>query len=442
MLGEYNYPKVLIISHEVINLDTSVGKTLHSYFSEWPKEKLCQIYLHLEIPTTHKCEKYFRITDFDILKSLNLFIKPGRVFDKDDINENLKTARADVGMKKKIYQKGRQRKNWMFILRNMLWGIGTWKNKKLIEWVENNRPDVIFLPTSDYLFPYSIAQFISKKFNIPIVVCVFDDYYFGKINRSGILNKINIYFLRKKTEKIFNKAKFILYNQPKMQQLYSSKFKVKNNIFYVSSEENTKKEEDNKKIKISYIGTLGLGRNKSILDIGRALMKVRPSIEYCVDVYSQETDQKKIEKMTLENGINFMGGISSEEVKNVIAKSEVLILPESFEKRYFGRIEYALSTKIPEYLGSNRCILAYGPKNAGSIQYLLDNDVACVVTNKKDLEDCIKEIISDKVKRNNIVKKQYKLYKKNHTFERNSRILRNAFYTALDLKETYKNYFE
>lgn len=432
MSDKYNYPKVLIVSHEVINLDTSVGKTLYSYFSEWPKEKLCQIYLHLEIPTTNKCEKYFRITDFDILKSLSLFVKPGEIFGKEDINENLKTARADIGIKKKIYQKGMQKKNWMFILRNMIWGIGTWKNKKLIEWILNNRPDVIFLPTSDYLFPYSIAQFISKKFNIPIVVCVFDDYYFGKINRNGILNKINIYFLRKKIEKIFDRANYVLYNQPKMQLLYSSKFKVANDVFYVSSKENVKEEIHDKKFKISYIGNLGLGRDKAILDIGMALIKVRPSIEYCIDVYSQEIDNRKLEKLTLDNGINFMGAISSEEVKDVISKSEILILPESFEEKYFGRIEYALSTKIPEYLGSNRCILAYGPKNAGSIQYLLDNDVACVVTDKKDLAECLRKLIYDKDKRKNIVKKQYKLYKKNHIFERNSEILKNALYTALD----------
>ena len=72
------FPKVLIVSHEVINKNTSVGKTLFQYFEKWPQGKLSQLYFHSEIPTTTICKQYYRITDFDIIKSLFPFKQIGR----------------------------------------------------------------------------------------------------------------------------------------------------------------------------------------------------------------------------------------------------------------------------------------------------------------------------------------------------------------------------
>ena len=68
--------KVLIVSHNVLGLDGNMGKTLHAYFQDWKTEDLCQLYFHSEVPTTHLCEEYFRITDFDLVNALRLH-RPG-----------------------------------------------------------------------------------------------------------------------------------------------------------------------------------------------------------------------------------------------------------------------------------------------------------------------------------------------------------------------------
>ena len=424
------YPSVLIVAHEVINKTTSVGKTLYQYFSNWPVDKISELYFHSEIPTTHTCERYYRITDFDMLKSVIPFRNTGTIFEKEDIDENLVSARVDVGTEKLIYQAGSKKKPWMFTCRNLLWRLNTWKNRKLDSWIEEVKPEVIFFPTSDYTFPYEIVEYISKKFNIPVVTCVFDDYYYSAINKNTFLNKLNIHFLHKKIKCCMDNSSFILYNQPKMQRLYQKDFgKVPNDVFFMSTAISNAKEKDNNPIIISYFGSLGLGRHEAIFDIGNILKEITPDANIFIDVYSAESDANVLSLLVPENRIRFRGSISAKEVEEVVLNSNVLLLPESFNDRYLGRIEYALSTKVPDYLGSNRCILAYGPEAAGSIGYLKESGLDSVAVNIDDLKAILIKLIEDSGFRREMAQKQIELAKKNHSSKVNHEVLLKALST-------------
>lgn len=393
------FPKVLIVSHEVINKNTSVGKTLFQYFEKWPQGKLSQLYFHSEIPTTTICKQYYRITDFDIIKSLFPFKLEGREIKPCEIDEERKNARTDEGISKKIYRLGQKKNSLMFPLRDLLWGLNKWKTKELKDWVGKNKPDVIFFLTSDYQFPYAVLTYILKHFGIPVVVCVFDDYYYGTIMKKNIVSNIYVNNLRKKIRKTLNSSKFILYNQPKMEALYHKNFLVPSDILYVSASQSYSVEKDNQSIIISYFGSLGLGRADTILSIGAVIEEVLPDINIRIDVYSSESDNYIINKLRKNKRIHFYGSISSEEVNKKIDDSNVLLLPESFDTRYKGRIEFALSTKVPEYLGSNRCILAYGPLYAGTMEYLYKNNVGVVCISKEELKVALKNVIIDELAR-------------------------------------------
>jgi len=424
------YPHVLIISHEVINMTTNVGKTLYQYFDGWPTDKLSEIYFHSEVPTTHLCEQYFRITDFDVLKSLNPFYKPGTEFKKEDIQEELQFARVDKGFQSFVYQKGTKKKDWMFLGRNCLWGLGTWKTKKLDEWIKRIKPDVIFFPTSDYVFAYRVVEYISQKNSLPVVVCVYDDYYFGQINKDTLLNKYNQRKLKKHLKFVFDNASFALYNQPKMHKLYQREFGLPSDVFYVYADCSDKEEQNKKHIVISYFGGLGLGRLDSIIEIGRALEEVDVGGDVQINIYSAEKDKDVTQRMSDSARLCFRGSVPSQEVLRLVNESNILLLPESFEPQYLGRIEYALSTKISEYLASNRCILAYGPQEAGTIGYLKEHGVGCVVTDYESMKEKLQEILVSAEKRKEYVAGQLLLAKQNHSRSRNHNALKNAILTA------------
>ena len=64
------YPRVLIVSHTVLAKNTSMGKTMDTYFSGWPRDRIAQLYIQSEVPTDPLCANYFRFTDPDALKSI------------------------------------------------------------------------------------------------------------------------------------------------------------------------------------------------------------------------------------------------------------------------------------------------------------------------------------------------------------------------------------
>ena len=57
------YPRVLIVSHTVLAKNTSMGKTMDTYFSGWPRDRIAQLYIQSEVPTDPLCANYFRFTD-------------------------------------------------------------------------------------------------------------------------------------------------------------------------------------------------------------------------------------------------------------------------------------------------------------------------------------------------------------------------------------------
>ncbi len=431
MCSENNtYPHVLIVAHEVINTTTNVGKTLYQYFNGWPTDKLSELYFHSEVPTTHLCEQYFRITDFDVIKSLNPFYKPGTEYKSEHIQDELQFARVDKGFQSFVYQKGTKKKDWMFLGRNCLWGLGTWKTKKLDDWIKRINPDVIFFPTSDYVFAYKIVEYLSKKYSLPVVICVYDDYYFGQINKDTLLNRYNQRELKKHLKFVFDHMDFALYNQPKMRALYQQEFGLPSDVFYVYADCSDHEERSDGKTVISYFGGLGLGRLDSIIEIGNALDEVDIDGDTQINIYSAEKDKEVIQRINNSARLSFRGSVPAQEVVRLVKESNILLLPESFDPQHLGRIEYALSTKIPEYLASNRCILAYGPEAAGTIGYLKESGVGGVSTDYDDMKEKLREFLVSKDKRKECVAGQMLLAKKNHSYSRNHAVLKNAFLYA------------
>lgn len=429
---KWEYPKALIVSHNVLGINESMGKTLYTYFENWPKNKLCQLYFHSEVPTTHLCEQYFRVADVDLLHALRKLKKAGTVLTEKDVEEDRITTRTDTGQTAKLYQKGRARKPWMYLARNFLWKLGLWKSKQLDQWIRECSPEVIFYASGDYTFSYEIALYISKKYNLPLVISVVDDYYFQRPLDRGLLAGWNTWRFRKIMEKAMAYAKAAFYIHPVMERMYREKFPLHSAVLYKNTPICESGEPENEAVRIAYFGSLGLQRNDSLVEIGRTIRKLIPDGSVLLDVYSSESRPEVLEHLVEENGIRFRGQVSADEVVRLQAENNILVFAESAAPELTERLRCSLSTKIPEYLGSNRCMLAYGPIEAGSISYLLENHVACVATNQKQLENCLREILFFADARRDYAKRQMELAHKNHGQERNHQVLKDIIQAAVN----------
>ena len=167
--------------------------------------------------------------------------------------------------------------------------------------------------------------------------------------------------------------------------------------------------------------------------MGRALkaLDCAGKPEY-IDVYSAESRPEILADLTEENGIKFHGKIGADEVLRVMGSSLAVIHTESFDEGTRKSVAYSVSTKIADSLASGTPILAYGPKEIASIEYLNENDAAFCITDKKDLEAGLKELIENENKRKQIVANALALAKKNHDSKTNCQMIKNtlANYTS------------
>ena len=416
--------KVLVISHNSLSQTSNMGRTLSGFLKGIPTENLAQLYLHTEVPTTDICTNYYRVTDFDMIKKRKKDI--GTVFGENDIKKDLKSERVDEGKEAQIYSFGRKRKPYMYVGRNLLWSTKKWKNEKLLNWVKAFSPDVIFFASGDYVFSYKIAMELAEACDIPIVTYVCDDYYFLKRKSMSPLYYINRIWYKKTLNKLFSKHKNIISICDKITTDYSKEFGVISDTIMTSSQVIPFENKETDGVVVSYLGILGYNRHIPLIEIGKALKNVSEG-KIMIDVYSAENRTEILNMLTSENGINFCGSVSYDRVKEIMENSDILIHTESMDKENREKVKYSVSTKIADTLSCGRCLFAYGPSDVASIEYLKDNDCACVVTESDDLNNRLKEIIENTQKRQQYIDKALEIAKEKHNIDKNAEVVQRIF---------------
>lgn len=345
------------------------------------------------------------------------FKKPGKALNENDIKLNTSSSRVDTGIVADIYRVGRKRKPYMYFLRNLLWSTNKWKTKKLVKWIGGFKPDVVFYTAGDYSFSIKIALEICKLKNIPMVVFFSDDYYFCNTQKGSLLNWFNRKIYKDEFLNMFSYLSYFIAASDKMQREYSKEFNKPGYELMTSTNVNSMMSFSNN-IKISYIGNMGLDRWKPLVEIGKCLK----NMGQVLDVYSDENRKSVIEQLNAENGIKFHGVVPSSEVKEIIKSSTIIIHVESMDRINREKTRYSMSTKIAESLGSGVCLFAYGPEDVSSIEYLVKNDVACVVTDKYDLQGKLREILNCGELRAKYIKNALQLANKRHNFDINTQL--------------------
>lgn len=301
--------------------------------------------------------------------------------------------------------------------------MSAWNNKLFKKWLDDFHPDLVFFASGDYSFIYRIAYKIAKKRNIPLVVSCMDDYYFNNHNRNKLFGGFTHNLFMKQVKKTMSYAQTVFCICEKMSRDYSKLFHIDCYTLHTPSTIKGPLAGETKN-KISYIGNLGYQRYFQLVQIGKALKELNlPEGPSVIDVYSSESSEEILKYLAEENGIKFHGQIPFDEVKGVIAESLAVIHTESFDEDIANSVRYSVSTKIADSLASGTCILAYGPKDIASIEYLAENNAAFVIDNPESLKSKLYEFIFDQEQRHRIQDNALKLAKENHDIKINTRFL-------------------
>ena len=398
--------RVLVISNNCFSKTNSNGRTLGNLFYSYDKDKLAQFYISGNIDTDF-CNNYFNVTDNDVINSLLLH--------KKKMNNKVENVASS-----------KSRNCINMILRNFIWNLGFWKNKELLKWLDDFNPECILIQVGDCAFMIKFALWCAKRFNAKLFIFNSEGYYFKDYNyfRDGhdMLYKFFISNYKKWFKRIIKQAECSIYLCDQLKEDYDEEFHKKSIVIYNSSSlELPPITFDNFPV-FSYIGNLGLGRDQSLCDVADEIQNIDKLLK--INVYGT-AEEETVKLFESHEGIIYHGPINYDEVKLVMSASHVLLHVESFDSFYVNDTKYGFSGKIADILASKRLFFVYAPESIACVKYLRNNRIALVATNRAELVDCLKTILS-KENIDGIVSKQTSVFLSNHSRAKNEEIMQSV----------------
>jgi hypothetical protein len=409
------YPRILVVSNNSFSDSTNNGKTLASFFDNYPAENIAQLYFNSELPNITRYNNYYRITDVDVIKSI--LNKNNICGSRIDLEYDLKTMvpeEKNVALVDKL-----KNYNIARLVREFFWKSKKWKSKSLEQWLEEFNPEVVFLCAGDSGFAYDITNYVQDKFKTKSVIYVTDDYVLPRKTLSA--------FWWYRRNKIFNKMKtavqksdlFITISQ-QMREVYKDLL-GKDSMLAVNMTESMKDSSitrmNKKKITLIYAGGLHYKRYTTLNLLAKSLKKYNDDPlnkqKVFLKIYSGQEINRKIEKyINVKGASEFCGRLNPTELKKVLNSCDIPVHVESFDDKSIESTRLSISTKIPEYLSLGKPVLAIGPNQVSSMQYL--DGCACCITNRSTIHSEIIKFLSDIDLQRELSQKALLKYEKYH----------------------------
>ena len=210
----------------------------------------------------------------------------------------------------------------------------------------------------------------------------------------------------------------MMYSCKKLQDDYGKEFPLPSEVIYTTSNNIAMPEYCSKRkgkdIVISYIGTLGYGRHKTLINLGEELNRRKQGV--FINVYGKCSDE--IASLFKESvGIKYHGLIPFSEVGGKIENSDILLHAEGFEPRCHEMLRYGFSTKIADSLMSGRCFVLVAPNDVACYEYINENIPGSAASSIQEAGDIIERLIDDVNYRKELARKGHEVALRNHNPE-------------------------
>jgi len=426
-------PKVLSISLSTWRKDSGIH-TQTDLFKLYDKDRVAQIYTKSDLPNTDVCDNFFRISENEIIKSVYKRNKVGkRVFNSVELDDETKKA---VQAEKELYTKAHKKKSWlMTLIREYVWMLGRWKTKELDKFIEEENPDVYFVPIYPVAYMGKIQLHILKKHPKPYVCYLADDNYSYKPCGKNLFALWHRHMLRRVVKKLAkNCTEMFTITKTEAEdtdKLFGTKSIVlTKGINYEGLEYEEKTVSS--PVRMVYTGNLFIGRANSLVEISKAMEKINKDEErVTLDIYSPTVMDDKTMEYLNSNGCHFKGSVPKSEIDAIQKNADVVVFVESLEKEHRFDARLSFSTKLTDYFKNGKCIFAIGDKTIAPIVYLRDNDCAIISNEYSEIEGQLRYLLDNQEKINEYGKKAFDCGRKNHNEEDIKRIFTETFVKAV-----------
>lgn len=414
--------RILLISHNALSFHNNNGKTLASIFEGWNPNSLAHLYFNNETPESSCFKNFFKVTDIDVLKAFACMgtRSVGTVVVATGGSSKLDVQAKDSGQ---FFSYVRSNESIKLLLRDVIFSSGLWFSPCLRQWLSLFNPESIFFLGGNSVFSFLVSRKIANFFKVPFDVYITDDYILNA-NPHGLLENFNYKRLCRVYRDAFANARHVFVIGDEMAEAFKKEYErefipVMNSIRMpetLSKYNFLPKQLD--QIDVVYAGGLHLGRDESLVEFGRLIKSVSSQlgINIRLSVYSLQQPNNNILHKFNESGVCFVGAMGHEDLAFRLEKADILLHVESFEATYVAKTKLSISTKIPEYLASGTCLIAYGPSSLASIRIIKNNDIGLSLTEMDDKEILRSKLISvvtqDEV-RYGLAKRGFEFAKKN-----------------------------
>jgi hypothetical protein len=392
-------PKVLVLSRNVWDDTKGTSSTLSNIFENYDPTKVAHVYIETIRPNTKCCQHFFQISEFSLVHKLYKWnTRTGHSIGVDSKNDNQDSQVAHQEAATMNYVRGHRSFLFSF-LREILWGFGGWKSKELRSFVLDFDPDVIWIDGSPLPFLNKVYYYILRIAKKPSVIFIQDDIYTYESCIPRLSEYIYKWYLRRQVRRVIGKCNEMFVISPKMKKEYDKIFGFDSAIVTKSIDFSIvrfKPIEPHSPIRMVYMGQIIYGRIYSLIAIANALKTINSNgIKVQLSIYTNNKIPEDLKsKLLIKDSVVLCTPVPYSEVPSVISQNDVVVFVESLDSRYSRVARLSFSTKITDYLASNKCVLAIGPGNSAPIEYLKDQDAALVATNIEDIEKQILKLSS------------------------------------------------
>jgi len=380
------YPKVLVISSAAMNNHSATGVTMSSLFKGWPSDRIAQIYDDSTEPNRAICENCYRLSvdDFWLLQG---------------IKKTVQTLRSGI----RLFRPGSSQSTTLAASLNSslvhsstsAWGdlVPFTLSKELRTWLDEFKPDVIYSVFGSIRM-MELSRKIASRHAIKIVPHFMDDWP-ATIYQHSCAHWLPSKVLNRSLKKTLSSSRDCMAISEDMAREFEQRYMLSfSNFMNCIEMEKDKKVVCNAKdgiVLFGYVGGLHLNRWKSLKAIGLAMQGLNASgvtPQLVIHAPQKDIDRYKVELESVSS-ILIGGSLPYESISKEILKYDVLVHIESFLATDQKYTRLSISTKIPQYMSSGLPILAYGPTDISSINYIKNTESGLIV----DLENNDKLLI-------------------------------------------------
>lgn len=418
-------PKVLVVSITVWRDDSPI-RTLPELFSCWERDRIAQIYTRAGLPDNSICDRYFRIDENSVMRSV---FKPGTVTGRIVENQQnsgtlTKDEQKSLDAENARYAAAHRKHSWfMTLMREAVWRLGKWKSKDLDDFVRDFDPDVIFVPIYPFYYMERIQTYLVKKYKKPVVCFIADDNYTYKPCSGNLLSYLHRFMLRRYVRKEIPLCDEFFVMTPMAKREYDKLFSVNSKLLTKAIDFEDKEYvpytyDSQKPIKMVYTGKLVIGRDEAMAEIAKALGEInKDKIRIELDIYAPDKPSDKIQQALDVPGCRLCGGVPKDKVAEIQANADVLVFAESLSKKYKNAARLSFSTKLTDYFASGKCIFALGSKDIAPMDYLIAEDAAIVATEYNQIKNILLKLCDNPELLEEYSRKAYGCGKRNHSRE-------------------------